>query len=128
MYYFGTCSETLCKIAIILTAVLIQWTPGPYWLDEQIYKAEGFPLGMMAEILSLGISSCTTHHWMPVKRCAAAAAAKSLQSCPTLCDPIDGRVYILLFLQYSCLANPMNRGAWQATVHGVANSRTQLND
>ena len=23
-------------------------------------------------------------------------------------------------LQYSCLENPMNRGAWQATVHGVA--------
>ena len=23
-------------------------------------------------------------------------------------------------LQYSCLGNPMNRGAWQATVHGVA--------
>ena len=22
-------------------------------------------------------------------------------------------------LQYSCLENPMNRGAWQATVHGV---------
>ena len=22
-------------------------------------------------------------------------------------------------LQYSCLANPMDRGAWQATVHGV---------
>ena len=22
--------------------------------------------------------------------------------------------------QYSCLGNPMNRGAWQATVHGVA--------
>ena len=30
-------------------------------------------------------------------------------------------------LQYSCLRNPMDRGAWQATVHGVANSRTQLN-
>ena len=25
-----------------------------------------------------------------VKKAAAAAAAKSLQSCPTLCDPIDG--------------------------------------
>ena len=25
-------------------------------------------------------------------------------------------------LQYSCLENPMNRGAWQATVHGVAES------
>ena len=27
-------------------------------------------------------------------------------------------------LQYSCLENPMNGGAWQATVHGVAKSRT----
>jgi len=25
-------------------------------------------------------------------------------------------------LQYSCLRNPMDRGAWQATVHGVAKS------
>ena len=23
-------------------------------------------------------------------------------------------------LQYSCLGNPMDRGAWQATVHGIA--------
>ena len=29
-------------------------------------------------------------------------------------------------LQYSCLGNPMDRGAWQATVHGVAKSWTQL--
>ena len=29
-------------------------------------------------------------------------------------------------LQYSCLENPMDRGAWRATVHGVAKSRTQL--
>ena len=29
-------------------------------------------------------------------------------------------------LQYSCLGNPMDRGAWRATVHGVANSRMQL--
>ena len=27
--------------------------------------------------------------------------------------------------QYSCLENPMDRGAWWATVHGVAKSRTQ---
>ena len=31
-------------------------------------------------------------------------------------------------LQYSCLENPMEGGAWQATVHGVAKSRTQLSD
>ena len=28
--------------------------------------------------------------------------------------------------QYSCLENPMDRGAWQAIVHRVAQSRTQL--
>ena len=27
-------------------------------------------------------------------------------------------------LQYSCLKNPMDRGAWQATVHKVTKSRT----
>ena len=29
-------------------------------------------------------------------------------------------------LQYSCLEKPMDRGAWQARVHGVAESRTRL--
>ena len=29
-------------------------------------------------------------------------------------------------LQYSCLKNSMDRAAWQATVHGVAKSQTQL--
>ena len=31
-------------------------------------------------------------------------------------------------LQYSCLENPMGGGAWQATVHGVTKSWTQLSD
>ena len=31
-------------------------------------------------------------------------------------------------LQYSCLENPTDRGAWWATVHGVAKSRTRLSD
>ena len=43
-------------------------------------------------------------------------------------------VYVLLLygegnvspLQYSCLENPMDGGAWQAAVHGVAKSRTRL--
>ena len=30
--------------------------------------------------------------------------------------------------QYSCLENPTDRGAWRATVHGVAKSRTRLSD
>ena len=44
-------------------------------------------------------------------------------------------VYCLIFeegngspLQYSCLENSMDRGAWKATVHGVAKSWTRLSD
>ena len=31
-------------------------------------------------------------------------------------------------LQYSCMKNPMDGGAWQAIVHGVAKSRAQLSN
>ena len=31
-------------------------------------------------------------------------------------------------LQYSCLGNPLERGAWWATVHGSQKSQTQLSD
>ena len=31
-------------------------------------------------------------------------------------------------LQYSCLENPMDGGAWWAVVHGVAKSQTRLRD
>ena len=31
-------------------------------------------------------------------------------------------------LQYSCLENPVDGGAWKAAVHGVAEGRTRLSD
>ena len=31
-------------------------------------------------------------------------------------------------LQYSCLENPMDGGAWKAAMHGIAEGRTQLSD
>ena len=31
-------------------------------------------------------------------------------------------------VQYSCLENPMDRGTWWATIHGVAKSQTRLSD
>ena len=31
-------------------------------------------------------------------------------------------------LQYSCLGNPLDRGAWQATDHGITKSQTQLSN
>ena len=38
-------------------------------------------------------------------------------------SPGEGNGYPL---QYSCLENPMDRGAWQATAHGVTKGQTQL--
>ena len=40
-------------------------------------------------------------------------------------SPGEGNGYPL---QYSCLENPMDRGTWKATVHGVAKSQTWLSD
>ena len=40
-------------------------------------------------------------------------------------SPGEGNSYLL---QYSCLENPMDRGAWWATVHGVTKSWTRLSD
>ena len=40
-------------------------------------------------------------------------------------SPGEGNGYPL---QYSCLENSTDRGAWQAIVHGVEKSRTQLSD
>ena len=43
----------------------------------------------------------------------------------------QGQICLLLqvfLLQYSCLENPMDGGAWWAAVHRVAKSRTRLND
>ena len=31
-------------------------------------------------------------------------------------------------LQYSCLENPMDKGAWQVTVYGITKSHTRLTD
>ena len=52
------------------------------------------------------------------------------QLCLTLCNPVDyspgegnGNP-----LQYSCLENPMDGGAWCAAVHGVSRSQTRLSD
>ena len=43
-------------------------------------------------------------------------------------NPLD--IYLIytsildIYIPYSCLENPMDRGTWWATVHGVAKSRT----
>ena len=64
---------------LLSTAILNQ-------IVEQIPIWE--PIKGKAYVCDLGYWVCALHS--PYCDLAAAAAAKSLQSCPTLCDPIDG--------------------------------------
>ena len=43
-------------------------------------------------------------------------------------DPLEEEMATCYLLQYSCLKNPMYRGAWWDTVHGVTKSGTQLSN
>ena len=64
------------------------------------------------------------------------AGSGSVSFMRLLAVAISGKTYLLLSLgegngtplQYSCLENPMDRGAWWAAVRGVAKSRTRLSD
>ena len=55
------------------------------------------------------------------RACGAAAVSPT----PGWEDPGEGSGNPL---QYSCLENPMERGAWWTTVHGVAKSQKQLSN
>ena len=52
---------------------------------------------------------------------------KNVPVYPLLSATLDGEGNGTL-LQYSCLENPTDRGAWWAAVHGVAKSRTRLSN
>ena len=52
----------------------------------------------------------------------SAYSAGDLGSIPGLGNPLEKEMAYLL--QYSCLGNSMDRGAWQAAVHGNAESAT----
>ena len=57
-------------------------------------------------------------------RAANAGDIRDTGLIPVLGGPPGGGNVSLLY--YSCLENPMDRGAWRATVHRVAQSQTQL--
>ena len=62
--------------------------------------------------------------------CSATVISTILSSRSFICS--SASVILLLIpcnpLQYSCLENPMDGEAWQATVHGIAESQTRLSD
>ena len=71
-------------------------------------------LGAVTDCISLGSEITADRDWaIKLRRLLLGRKAMTYNSTP---------------LQYSCLKNPMDGGAWWAAVHGVARSRTQLSD
>ena len=86
--------------------------------------------------MTLAGEHVTTEHYMLPNDAHASLVAQTVKNMPAMqetpeVDPWLGKIpwrgngYPL---QYCCLENPMDRGAWWATVHGVAKSQTQLSD
>ena len=74
------CSPPGFSVHRILQAGILEWDP------PRDISNPGIKPGQLPAVLPIPISACCSYHYAA----AAAAAAKSLQSCPTLCDPIDG--------------------------------------
>ena len=105
--WFATIFSQIVGCLFILLIVLWQrsQTPG-YWNDEFVQSMLGLPWWVRWLWISLLCRRHGFNLWIGK-------------------IPWEGNGYLL---QYSYLENFMDRGAWQATVHGVAKSWTQWND
>ena len=69
--------------------------------------------------LGLGSNSVISLHGGRQGGCLADLGALQIWGCLGFISPGEGNGYPL---QYSCLGNPIDRAAWRAAVHGVAES------
>ena len=70
--------------------LLISWLQSPSAVVLEPKKIKSVPVSAVSFCRKVVIYNLHTSSHVPLNHSAAAAAAKSLQSCPTLCDPIDG--------------------------------------
>ena len=86
-------------------STILQWNNGTMHMKKVckiLNKCEGFPRGSVVKKLPVNAGDmCSILGWGR--------------------SPAEGNGYLF---QYSCLENPTDRGAWWATVHGVAKSQT----
>ena len=91
------------------------------WPQNQISHVGGWAKGMSWQIPT-EVDSCPSPSPLPLK-----SPKKRKLEAPSFKKPLN-REGNGTPLKYSWLENPMDRGAWQAAVHGVTKSRTQLNN
>jgi len=96
---------------------------------RHIHSWASFLLWPSSFILSGGVSNCPS--FFPSRASLVAQRIKHLPAVQAGFDPWFGNIPWRRNdnpLQYSCLENPMDRGAWRATVHGAAKSQTRQSD
>ena len=110
------CSPPGSSVSGILQARILEWVVIPF------SRGSSQPRDWTWVSCISCIGSRILYHW-------------ASWECPSLALPVYFFLLLLQFfgegnsnpLQYSCLENAMDRGAWWATVHGVVKSWTQLN-
>ena len=93
----------------------LKGSPLPLELQEMSYVKEGMLMTLKTQGLMMGFPGGSVVKNPPVNAGDVSSIPESGRS------PGEGNGNPL---QYSCLDNPMDRGAWQATVHGVTKNRT----
>ena len=94
----------------------VWFSPGPRgWLESEVWFPL-FGLSQVALVVNAGLpQNLATCQWrLDVGHAGSIIGLRR--------SPGEERGNLL---RYSCLENPMDRGAWRATVHGVAQSRTR---
>ena len=138
----GTFSLISCRRShpLCLLALILKWRTEPnrekqrgYWKINTLNLCEALPLSILFDVLGVPKEKAiplTVPGLLPLfggrepkthpRRWGwgEARSDKSSTITPWWSTP----------LQYSCLENPMDRGAWWAAVHGVAKSQTRLSN
>ena len=81
------------------------------------------PANLENSAVATGLEKVSFHSNSEERQCQRMFTPTQLHSSHMLAGEGNGTP-----LQYSCLENPMDGGAWWAAVHGIAKSRTRLNN
>ena len=104
----------LCPAKVRANLIFISLSPRPEW---KLHKGKGLCSLQNSQCLGLGLSGA----WDSRESAYNAGDPGSIPGSGRSPGEENGNP-----LQYSCLENSMDRGAWQATVHGVIKSWTKL--
>ena len=103
----------------------VKWPePGPASERTKLF-ALTHPLENLLEALVPSRRMSGASRWLNGKEDSCQCRRHRLSLCVRGRSPGEGNVNTL---QYSCLGNSTDRGAWRATVHGLGNSWTGLDD